>query len=217
MKGMRLGTGRLVLFALLGAILVGLQVAMAALPNVEAVSLLVMVYTVVFGGAVAYILCVFVVLEMLIWGAGTWVISYLYVWAVLAVLAWSLRKMDSRLGWAILSGSFGLAFGALCALSICLWEGSGCSPSPGWQGFPSTCCTVSAILSSPFSCLRPVGGFWSGFGNKRLSEVRLRAGRDAVQSGGPRDIPRPPLFPQPLASYLFCTKSHLMRLNQAST
>ena len=84
MKGMRLSTGRLVLFALLGAILVGLQVAMAALPNVEAVSLLVMVYTVVFGGAVAYILCVFVVLEMLIWGAGTWVISYLYVWAVLA-------------------------------------------------------------------------------------------------------------------------------------
>lgn len=68
MKGMRLSTGRLVLFALLGAILVGLQVAMAALPNVEAVSLLVMVYTVVFGGAVAYILCVFVVLEMLIWG-----------------------------------------------------------------------------------------------------------------------------------------------------
>ena len=36
MKGMRLSTGRLVLFALLGAILVGLQVAMAALPNVEA-------------------------------------------------------------------------------------------------------------------------------------------------------------------------------------
>ena len=182
MKGMRLGTGMLVLFALLGAILVGLQVAMAALPNVEAVSLLVMVYTVVFGGAVAYILCVFVVLEMLIWGAGTWVISYLYVWAVLAVLAWSLRKMDSRLGWAILSGSFGLAFGALCALVYL-----------------------------------PVGGFRIGFGNKRLSEVRLRAGRDAVQSGGPRDIPRPPLFPQPLASYLFCTKSHLMRLNQAST
>ena len=58
MKGMSLSTGRLVLFALLGAILVGLQVAMAALPNVEAVSLLVMVYTVVFGGAVAYILCV---------------------------------------------------------------------------------------------------------------------------------------------------------------
>ena len=116
MKGMSLSTGRLVLFALLGAILVGLQVAMAALPNVEAVSLLVMVYTVVFGGAVAYILCVFVVLEMLIWGAGTWVISYLYVWAVLAVLAWALRKMDSRLGWAILSGGFGLAFGALCAL-----------------------------------------------------------------------------------------------------
>ena len=119
MKGMSLSTGRLVLFALLGAILVGLQVAMAALPNVEAVSLLVMVYTVVFGGAVAYILCVFVVLEMLIWGAGTWVISYLYVWAVLAVLAWALRKMDSGLGHPVRRLWPGL-WGAVCAgLSAC--------------------------------------------------------------------------------------------------
>ena len=45
----RLTTRRLVLFALLEALLVGLQVAMAALPNIEPVSLLIMVYTVVFG------------------------------------------------------------------------------------------------------------------------------------------------------------------------
>ena len=49
MKGMRLSTGRLVLFALLGAILVGLQVAMAALPNVEAGLRRVMEYTEGFG------------------------------------------------------------------------------------------------------------------------------------------------------------------------
>ena len=112
----RLTTRRLVLFALLVAILVGLQVAMAALPNIEAVSLLIMVYTVVFGGGVAYIIAVFVLVEMLIWGINTWVLSYLYVWGVLALLAWFLRGMKSRVGWAILSGAFGLAFGALCAL-----------------------------------------------------------------------------------------------------
>ena len=150
MKGMRLSTGRLVLFALLGAILVGLQVAMAALPNVEAVSLLVMVYTVVFGGAVAYILCVFVVLEMLIWGAGTWVISYLYVWAVLAVLAWTLRKMDSRLGWAILSGGFGLAFGALCALVYL--------PVGGFRMF-----AVTWVAVIPFDVLHCVSNFVIAF------------------------------------------------------
>ena len=52
MGGAKLTTRRLVLYALLEAILVGLQVAMAALPNIEAVSLLVMVYTVVLGGGV---------------------------------------------------------------------------------------------------------------------------------------------------------------------
>ena len=75
----RLTTRRLVLFALLEAILVGLQVVMAAFPNIEAVSLLIMVYTVVFGGGVAYIIAGFVVLEMLLWGFNTWVISYCYV------------------------------------------------------------------------------------------------------------------------------------------
>ena len=116
MGGTKLTTRRLVLYALLEAILVGLQVAMAALPNIEAVSLLVMVYTVVLGGGVAYIIAGFVVLEMLIWGINTWVISYCYVWAVLALLAWLLRRMESRLGWSILSGAYGLSFGALCAL-----------------------------------------------------------------------------------------------------
>lgn len=111
-----LTTRRLALFALLEAILVGLQVAMAALPNIEAVSLLIMVYTVVFGGGVAYIIAGFVLLEGLFWGINTWVISYCYVWGVLALVAWICRKMESRLGWAVLSGAFGLSFGALCAL-----------------------------------------------------------------------------------------------------
>ena len=32
------------------------------------------------------------------------------------ILAWLFRGMESRLGWAILSGAYGLSFGALCAL-----------------------------------------------------------------------------------------------------
>jgi len=32
------------------------------------------------------------------------------------VAAWLLRKMESPVGWAILSGSFGLCFGALCGI-----------------------------------------------------------------------------------------------------
>ena len=63
----RLTTRRLVLFALLEAILVGLQVVMAAFPNIEAVSLLIMVYTEFCGGGVAYIIARIVGLVMLLW------------------------------------------------------------------------------------------------------------------------------------------------------
>ena len=132
-------TRKLVALSLLAAVMVGLQVALAALPNIEAVSLLVMVYTVVLGSGVAYILAVFVVLEMLLWGVHTWVLSYLYVWAVLAALAWLLRRMESQLGWALLSGAYGLSFGALCALVYL--------PVGGWRMFAAT--WVAANMRQP--------------------------------------------------------------------
>ena len=139
-------TRKLVALSLLAAVMVGLQVALAALPNIEAVSLLVMVYTVVLGSGVAYILAVFVVLEMLLWGVHTWVLSYLYVWAVLAALAWLLRRMESRLGWALLSGAYGLSFGALCAL-VYLSVG-------GWRMFAATW-----VAGIPFDLLHCGGNF----------------------------------------------------------
>ena len=53
MERRRMTTRKLVALSLLAAVMVGLQVALAALPNIEAVSLLVMVYTVVLGSGVA--------------------------------------------------------------------------------------------------------------------------------------------------------------------
>lgn len=146
MERKRLTTRKLVALSLLSAVMVGLQVALASLPNIEAVSLLVMVYTVVLGSWVAYVLAVFVVLEMFLWGVHTWVLSYLYVWAVLAVLAWLFRRMESRLGWAILSGAYGLSFGALCALVYL--------PVGGWQMF-----TATWVAGIPFDLLHCAGNF----------------------------------------------------------
>ena len=139
-------TRKLVALSLLAAVMVGLQVALAALPNIEAVSLLVMVYTVVLGSGVAYILAVFVVLEMLLWGVHTWVLSYLYVWAVLAALDWLPRRMESRLGSALLSGAYGLSFGALCALVYL--------PVGGWRMFAATW-----VAGIPFDLLHCAGNF----------------------------------------------------------
>lgn len=107
--------GEVTLFGVLGAIMFALQVAMSGLPNIEPVSLLVMVYAVVFGRKCIYPICVFVVMEILFFGIQMWNINYFYVWAVLALAAWWLREMQHPLAWAMLSAVFGLLFGALCA------------------------------------------------------------------------------------------------------
>ena len=89
---------------------------MSFLPNIEPVSLMVMLFAVVFGKKWVYPVYLYVLMEILFYGISLWNINYLYVWAVLAVCAYALRDMESSLGWALLSGSFGLLFGALCGI-----------------------------------------------------------------------------------------------------
>ena len=101
---------------LLSALLFGAKMAMAPLPNIEPVSLLVIVYTAVLGLRALVPVYVYALLEILTWGFGYWSASYLYIWTVLALAALPLRRMESTLGWAALSGAFGLCFGALCSL-----------------------------------------------------------------------------------------------------
>ena len=111
----KLPLGEIALFGMLGALTFGAKVAMSGLANIEPVSLLVMVYAVVFGKKCLYPVYLYVLMEILVYGLGTWNLNYLYVWGILALVAWLLREMESPLGWALVSGVFGLAFGALCA------------------------------------------------------------------------------------------------------
>lgn len=92
-----------------------LKLAMSWLPNIEPVSLLILVYTAVLGKKVFYPVYVFVALDVLLYGLGLWNIMYLYVWALLALAAMGLGKDPKPIACALLSGAFGLLFGALCA------------------------------------------------------------------------------------------------------
>ena len=112
---LKLRLRELTLFAMLGALTFGAKVAMMALPNIEPVSLFVMLFAVTFGRKALYPIYVYVVLEFVLYGLNLWSINYLYIWAILALAAWLLRKMTNPLGWALLSGTFGLFFGMLCA------------------------------------------------------------------------------------------------------
>ena len=145
-----------VLSALFGALLFTTQVVFAPLPNIEPDSLLILVWTRVFGFGALPGIAVFVLLEGLFYGFGIWWISYLYIWFVLwaavmliphAKTPLSARgKLVSAFGWAVLSGAYGFAFGALTAI-------------PWWfRGGFST--AVAYWLSGiPFDVAHAVGNF----------------------------------------------------------
>ena len=111
----KLSLRQIALFGMLGALTFGAKVAMSALPNIEPVSLFVMLFAVVFGWRCLYPVYLYVFLEIAVYGLGTWNIMYLYVWTILAGAALIMRDSRSPLAWALLSGVFGLCFGALCA------------------------------------------------------------------------------------------------------
>ena len=116
MKKCKLTIREVVLFGVLGALMFALQVVMSPLPNIEPVSLLVMLFAVVFDWKALYPVYIFVAMEILFYGFSLWNVYYLYIWAVLAVAAILMKKNEHPLVWAVLSAAFGLLFGALCAI-----------------------------------------------------------------------------------------------------
>lgn len=105
---------QITLFAMLAAMTFGAKWVMAFLPNIEPVTLMVLLFGAVFGWKAIFPVAVYVAAEFLFFGFGVWNIYYLYIWLIPMVLGMVLRKMESPLGWAIAAGFFGLAFGALC-------------------------------------------------------------------------------------------------------
>jgi energy-coupling factor transport system substrate-specific component len=113
----------IVIIGMMSAIMIALQVVLGFLPNIELVSLLIILYTLVFGRKTIYIIYVFVVVEGFIYGFGLWWFNYLYVWTVLFLITILLRKLRSPLLWAAVSGFFGLGFGALCSIPYFMTSG----------------------------------------------------------------------------------------------
>ena len=91
------------------------KAALSFAPNIELTSFWIIMFTLFMGWKVMFIIPAFIAIEAAIYGVHVWVLMYLYIWPLLAVLTMIFRKNDFALFWAILSGFFGLFFGALCA------------------------------------------------------------------------------------------------------
>ncbi len=105
-----------ILLALFGGLMYVSQVVMASLPNIELVSLLIIILARKFSFKSLAGVYIFVLCEILTYGLHIWVINYLYVWAIFAVIICLVRKIDNAVFYAVISGAFGLAFGTLCAI-----------------------------------------------------------------------------------------------------
>ncbi len=106
----------IVIIGMLGAVLLAIQVVFAFLPNIELISLLIIIYTLILGRNTVFVIYVFVTLEGLFYGFGLWWINYLYVWMILFIVVRLFKKKSSPVFWALICGLFGIAFGALCAI-----------------------------------------------------------------------------------------------------
>ena len=115
----RLDLRHLIIFAMLGTIMFVSKQVLEGLPNVELVSTLTMVYTLVYRRQALIPIYLFVFLEGLLAGFGLWWYPYLYLWAVLWAVTMLLpRRLPIGVQipvYAGVCGLFGLAYGSLYA------------------------------------------------------------------------------------------------------
>lgn len=114
---MKIKINEICLYGMLGVILFALKFAMSFLPNIEPVSLLLIVYTITFGVKAIYPMTIYILLEILIYGFNLWSVAYLYIWLILVIATLMVIKITNKnmnpLIWASVSGVFGLIFGAM--------------------------------------------------------------------------------------------------------
>ena len=161
-------TRRTVTAALLAALLMVSKFALDGLPNIELVSLLLILYTLEWPGLALPALYAYVFLYGLMNCFGLWWFGQLYIWLPLVGAAWLLRRWDHPLLWAMVSGGYGLSYGALYALSYAAMNG----PAAGVAWW---------ITGIPFDLIHGAGNFVAALVLYRplrtgFAAIRRRAG-----------------------------------------
>ena len=157
----------LAVYALLAALLYGSQVALAALPNIEVVSVMIAVYTRVYKKRALIVVYLFVLLELITYGLGLWSINYLYTWAVLWLVAMGMRKVESPILHALALACFGLLFGLLCAVPYLFIGGAGLFASYFVSGIPFDLLHCAGNLCTGLLLYKPLLSLLSQLEQKR--------------------------------------------------
>ena len=113
-----MNTKDIVLIGLLGALLKSSQVMLSFLPNIEIVSLLILIFAIRLGSKkTIYITVLFSILNIMLWGLSPATIGYFFVWSGYGVVCSIFSKiLNTEIKVALFLGLFGIMFGGLFAL-----------------------------------------------------------------------------------------------------
>ena len=101
---------------LMVAVIEAFKMFMQSMPNIEMTSFFVILFTLLYPRLTLYAIPVFTLMEGIIYGFGLWWVMYLYAWPLLTLVTRAFSRTDSAFFWAVVSGIYGLLFGALCAV-----------------------------------------------------------------------------------------------------
>lgn len=129
-------------FPMLGAIMFCSKIIMEFLPNIHLLGMLIMTYTIVFRKKALIPIYIYVFLDGLYGGFGTWWLPYLYIWTILWAVTMLLpRNMPKKVAatvYPVVCCLHGLAFGTLYAPAYALIMRMSFQATVAWivAGFP---------------------------------------------------------------------------------
>ncbi|MBS4539038.1 hypothetical protein GOQ27_11235 [Clostridium sp. D2Q-11] len=126
------------LIGLLSATLTAGKLALAFVPNVEIVTLLFIIYSIVFGiKRTLLVSIIFTTTEIMIYGFNTWLLVYYIIWPALVIISGIIgKKVKTEYGFAFLAGIYGLSFGLFFAVSESFFYGIGYGITYWVKGLP---------------------------------------------------------------------------------
>lgn len=138
----------LTLIGILSASITGGKLALSFIPNVEIVTLLFIMYAIVFGTKKGiFIAIIFTTTEVFIYGFSTWLLMYYILWPMLVIVTGLLKdKIKSEYGYATIAAIFGYTFGIFFAIMESFFYGA----AYGW---------VYWIRGIPFDLLHGTSNF----------------------------------------------------------
>ncbi len=139
---MKLTVREMAVFSMLGALMFASKMLMEVAPNIHLLGVFTIAFTVVYRAKALYPIYIYVLLNGIFAGFGTWWIPYLYIWAVLWGITMLLpKKMPKPVAvvvYSLVNALHGYGFGILYAPAQALLFGLNFKGMIAWivAGFP---------------------------------------------------------------------------------